>query len=81
MKWKITIDSMLIIGKYFKENEDYINVMKVCKKYLDLVKMYHFNPINECELFENMESQYLYSEGDKKKEEMYQYVYWYEVDY
>ena len=55
--------------------------MKVCKKYLDLVNMYYFNPINECELFENMESQYLYSEGDEKKEEMYQYVYWYEVDY
>ena len=29
MKWKITIDAMLIIGKYFKTNRDYVNVMKL----------------------------------------------------
>ena len=32
MKWEITIDVILIIGKYFETNKDYINVMKVCKK-------------------------------------------------
>ena len=31
-KWEITIDVMMIIGKYFKSNNDYINVMKVNKK-------------------------------------------------
>ena len=59
-KWEITIDAMMIIGKYFETNDDYINVMKVCKKYHDLVRMYHFNPISECELFENMETQHFY---------------------
>ena len=29
MKWEITIDSMMIIGKYFTTNEDFINIMKV----------------------------------------------------
>ena len=59
-KWEITIDAMMIIGKYFETNDDYINVMKVCKKYHDLVRMYHFNPISECELFENMQTQHFY---------------------
>ena len=95
-KWEITIDVMLVIGKYFEENEDYVNVMRVSKKYRDLVSMYHFNPIEDCSLFENMESQYFYSKPkDKswlttimgyfghggKKSGMHQYVYWYPVDY
>ena len=79
-KWEITID-MMIIGKYFKTSEDFVNVMKITKKYDQLVLLYHFNPISECELFENMETQYLYDKNDIKKEEMSQYVYWYEVDY
>ena len=80
-KWEITIDSLMIIGKYFEKNRDYINVMKVCKRYNQLVKMYHFNPISECELFENMETQHVYSRKDIKKERMYQYVFWCTVDY
>ena len=35
-KWEITIDSMMIIGKFFEENSDYINVMKTTKKYKQL---------------------------------------------
>ena len=54
--------------------------MKVCKRYHDLVKMYHFNPINDWELFENMETQYLYGPKDVKKPRMHQYVYWYNPD-
>ena len=65
-KWEITIDTMMIIGKYFEENNDYINVMKTTKKYHDLVSMYHFNPIDDCSLFENMESQYFYSKPKDK---------------
>ena len=47
---------MMIIGKYFKSNNDYINVMKVNKKYHDLVEMYHFNPTSDCKLFKNMKT-------------------------
>ena len=47
-KWKITIDIMMIVGKYFKTNKDFINVMKLTKKYHDLTQMYHFNPISDC---------------------------------
>ena len=46
-KWEITIDVMMIVGKYFETNNDYINVMKVCKRYEQLTQMYHFNPIED----------------------------------
>ena len=36
-KWQMTIDFIMIVGKYFKSNKDFINVMKVCKKYKELV--------------------------------------------
>ena len=58
-KWEITISDMVVIGKYFETNNDYVNVMKICRKYHGLVKMYHYNPINECELFKNIETQHL----------------------
>ena len=66
------------------------------KRYKDFVSMYHFNPIRDYSLFENMESQYFYSKPkDKswlttimgyfgyggKKSGMHQYVYLYPVDY
>ena len=64
-KWEIMMDCMMIVGKYFETNSDYVNVMRVCKKYQQLTQMYHFNPISECSLFENMESQYLYAVNDE----------------
>ena len=80
-KWEITIDSMMIIGKYFERSIDYVNVMKTTKKYKQLTQMYHFNPISDISLFENIETQYLQREKDQKKEGMYRYVYWYEQDF
>ena len=82
-KWEIDIYSMLIIGKYLKSNNDYINVMKVCKKFNQLTQMYHYNLIDECELFINMQSQYFYSGGNRRptRKGMKHYVYWYTVEY
>ena len=74
-KWEITIDLLMIVGKYFESNNDYINVMKVSKKYKELVQMYHFNPISDCSLFENMETQYLNNPNEQRIRGMYQYVY------
>ena len=50
-----------------KSNNCYINIMKLNKKYNDLVEMYHFNLINDCDLFMNIEIQLLYDCKDKKK--------------
>ena len=59
-KWEITIDAMMIIGKYLESNKDFINVMRVAKKFHEIVEMYHFNPINDYSLFINMETQHFY---------------------
>ena len=61
-KWKVSIDAMTIVGKYFETNNDFINVMKTAKRYQQLTQMYHFNPIQDYSLFENMEIQHLYEE-------------------
>ena len=76
-KWEITTDVMMIIGKYFESNKDYVNVMKTSKRYHDLTQMYHFNPIQDPSLFINIETQHLYDKEDIKKEGMHHYVYWY----
>ena len=77
-KWEIDMDIVMIVGKYFISSSDYINTMKLCRKYHDLVEMYHFNPIEDTSLFINMETQHFYVKGiSKKKANMHQYVYWY----
>jgi len=81
-KYELTIDFIMILGKYFKENKDFINIMKVTKKYQELVQMYHFNPISDTSLFENMQTQHFYTENDinNKKNGLYQYIYWVAVN-
>lgn len=81
--YKLSIDFIMIIGKYFKSNSDFINIMKVCKKYKELVLMYKFNPISNIKLFENIETQHFYNKEDivNKKNGLYRYIYWYLVDY
>ena len=82
-KWTITIDFMMIIGKYLESNKDYINVMKVNKKYQQLVLMYKYNPISDISLFENIQTQHFYNREDvnSKKKYLYQYIHWYTIDY
>ena len=82
-KWQITIDFIMIVGKYFKSSNDFINVMKVCKKYEELVLMYKFNPISDISLFENIQTQHFYNKEDvkNKKDGLFQYINWYLIDY
>ena len=54
--------------------------MKLNKKYNDLVEMYYFNIINDCELFINIEIQYFYVCKDKNKGGTNKYVYLYNTD-
>ena len=74
-KWEVKTYMMMIVGKYFETNNDYINVMKLNSRYRELTQMYHFNPIPDTSLFENMETQYLNKKGDKLKEGIEQHVY------
>ena len=50
--------------------------MKLNKKYNDLVEMYHFNLINDCDLFMNIEIQLLYDckVKIKKEEQINMYI-------
>ena len=75
-KWEQTIDVMMITGKYLESNKDFINLMKVSKKYNELVLMYHYNPISDPSIFENIETQYFYKPEDVRniKKGMNKYV-------
>lgn len=77
-RWIITIDYLMIIAKYFISPIDFINAMKVCKKYKELVLMYKFNPISNADLFPFIETQHFYEYRDVfyRKRDMFKYVYW-----
>ena len=42
--------------------------------------MYHFNPISDTSLFDNMGTQHLYNPKDKNIEGMNRYIYWYTIE-
>ena len=83
MDSRLTVDFIMIIGKYLSNPIDFINIMKVSKRYKDLVLMYKFNPISDISLFKNIQTQHFYKEEDVKlmKNGLYQYIYWYFIDY
>lgn len=42
-KGRLNIDTLMIAGKYFVHEYDYVNAMKVCKKFNELVPMYRYS--------------------------------------
>lgn len=66
MNPELTVDFIMIVGKYLESNDDYINLMKVCKKYRELVGMYKYNPISDISLFESIQTQHFYKNSDLK---------------
>ena len=82
-KWQLTVDFIMIVGKYLKWNKDYINLMKVTPRYNELVSMYKFNPISDITLFENIQTQHFYNKCDlkKRKKGLFRYIHWYKSDY
>ena len=78
-KWEMNIEEIEEVGKFFESNNDYINMMKVTKKYKELTSKYQFNPIDDCDLFPNITTQHFYTRelAVNKKSGMKRYVYWY----
>ena len=78
----ITIDLMMIIGKYFETSNDFINVIKLNSRYKDICAMYRMNPISDTRLFPKMETQHFYKEDDTnyRIRGLHKYVFWNEVD-
>ena len=56
-------------SSFDKSNNDFINVMKVCKRYEELVLMYKFNPISDISLFENIQTQHFYNKDVENKKD------------
>ena len=77
---ELSIDYIMIVGKYFECESDFINVVKVCRRFHDLIGMYKFNPISNAELFPNIETQHFYYYRDifYRRRNMFRYVYWIE---
>ena len=77
-KSELTLDFIMIVGKYYESNKDFINTMKINKMYQDLVSMYHFNPISDTILFEKIETQHFYNDDDLNqiKRGLFQYINW-----
>jgi len=68
----------MIVGKYLETEIDFINLVKVCTKYNELLLMYKFNPISNCDIFPNIQTQHFYQYRDifYRKRDMFKYVYW-----
>lgn len=68
----------MIVLKYFRTNNDYINFIKTCKKFKDILECFKFNPIGNPELFPNIETQHFYNNNDfiYALPHMYRYLYW-----
>lgn len=69
---------IMIVSKYFNSNQDFINLIKVNKKYKDLIECFKFNPISDPQLFVNIETQHFYKNDDFifALPKMYRYIYW-----
>ncbi|KAL7714653.1 hypothetical protein QTN25_007821 [Entamoeba marina] len=80
---KLDSYSLLIVSKFLKKEQDYINVICVCKKFKKTTKKLRFNPIpiKSLKLFPNIQTQYLFKESDTKIEGIDNYKVLYAVDY
>lgn len=70
---KINRNFMMIVGKYFKSIEDFINLEKTCKEYNGIMEQYHFNPImfekdKEYTFFPEIETFHFYGNRWSRKE-------------
>lgn len=74
---------MMIVGKYFENVEDFMNVKMVNKKYRCITETYKYNPIplndeRTRRMFSGIETQHLYSEEDNvwNDGEITRHVHW-----
>ncbi|KAL7719257.1 Leucine rich repeat containing protein BspA family protein [Entamoeba marina] len=76
----------MIVSKFFESDLDFINVVCVCKKFSELIDMFHYNPIpvkliNIYNVFHKIDTQYLYSPNDVPLRYVKNLFYYYKVDY
>lgn len=61
---------------------DYVNLIKVSRKYKDLLMFFRYNPISDTTLFPMIQTQHFYKRDDTRYKipDMTHYIHWYEVD-
>ncbi|BFU18076.1 Leucine rich repeats (6 copies)/Leucine rich repeat, putative [Entamoeba histolytica] len=80
-------NEIMIVSKYFKGINDFINLEMGVKRFQGNMERFHFNPIplNQYsrKLFPNIETFHIYNEKDKIFEDgrIFKYVIWYKVSY
>ncbi|ELP91690.1 hypothetical protein EIN_072770 [Entamoeba invadens IP1] len=81
--FKMDVFNFQIVSKYFYFEEDFINAVLVCKKFIHLLERYRYNPIpvTSKRLFPYMETQHIYSKNDVELKEIKNFVVWYEVSF
>ena len=78
--YKLNLDYLLIISKYFNTKEDYINLIKVCKKYKYLLESFDYNPISDISLFPNIKVQNFYKKLDLLNNNLnLKHIHWYNI--
>lgn len=77
-QYRLTIDLIMIVGKYLETVQDFVQLIRLCKKFRELPEMYKMNPISNCDIFPNIETQHFYNPSDAlySRRDMYKYVYW-----
>ncbi|KAL7720326.1 Leucine rich repeat containing protein BspA family protein [Entamoeba marina] len=77
--------SALICAKYFKTEQDFINLICVNSKFKETTEKFRFNPISieSLKLFPKIQTQHLYKKNDEmlKIEQIIKYEIWYFIDF
>ncbi|KAL7714421.1 hypothetical protein QTN25_008077 [Entamoeba marina] len=75
--------SVLISSKYFRTEQDFINLICVNSKFKETTEKLRFNPIpiKSTKLFPKIQTQYLYDKNDTKMEGIDNYEIWYTINY
>ena len=81
---RLTLFDIQIVSKYLCTSLDLINLVKICKKYNELIKSLYFNPIRvtkfNYDLFENIETQHIFTKFDYIIDGI-KHVYHYNINY
>ncbi|KAL7723005.1 Leucine rich repeat containing protein BspA family protein [Entamoeba marina] len=56
----------MIVSKYFLSSSDFIQLACINTKCSEILHMFHYNPISNCKLFPNIQTQYFYRPFDRK---------------
>ena len=68
-------NEMLIVSKYFDKINDYINIIKTCKEYNEILNLLNYNPIplnsKNYKFFTNLQTYHIYNKKHFKDFEKY----------